>query len=88
MAMAGGVGATLEVETTPGFLFGEDQSRYLLTTREPETLLARAQAAGVPAQVVGSTGGDALTLPGGRTISVAELRQVHESWLPNYMSGF
>jgi phosphoribosylformylglycinamidine synthase len=87
MAMAGDVGATLETETSPGFLFGEDQARYLLATGEPETILARAKAAGVPARRIGTTGGAALTLAGGGTISVSELRQAHESWLPNYMSG-
>jgi phosphoribosylformylglycinamidine synthase subunit PurL len=87
MAMAGGIGATLEVESSPGFLFGEDQARYLLTTPEPEKVLARAKAAGVPARRIGTTGDAALTLAGTGTISVSELRQVHESWLPNYMSG-
>jgi phosphoribosylformylglycinamidine synthase len=86
-AMAGGIGATLEVATTPGFLFGEDQGRYLLTTSEPDKIIARAEAAGVPARRIGTTGGAALKLTGSGTISVSVLRQVHESWLPNYMSG-
>jgi phosphoribosylformylglycinamidine synthase len=87
MAMAGGIGATLEVETSPGFLFGEDQGRYLLTTPDAAAFLARAQAAGVPARSIGTTGGASLTLAAAGTISVSELRQAHEGWLPNYMSG-
>ena len=85
--MAGRIGARLALDLSPGFLFGEDQSRYVLTTKDPETLIARAKAAGVPAQRIGTTGGTALTLEGAGTISVSELRQAHESWLPNYMSG-
>ncbi len=92
MALAGGLGATLEApEPLPcplhAWLFGEDQGRYLVATAAPEALLAAAQAAGVAAIQVGRAGGDTLTLPGGGTISLAELRQVHEAWLPGYMNG-
>jgi phosphoribosylformylglycinamidine synthase subunit PurL len=49
MALAGGVGVTLEVDpllSPIGWFFGEDQGRYLLGTDAPERLLARAAAAG------------------------------------------
>jgi phosphoribosylformylglycinamidine synthase len=36
--------------------------------------------------VLGATGGDALTLPGGNAISLSKLRLSHEAWLPGYMS--
>jgi phosphoribosylformylglycinamidine synthase len=97
MAMAGGVGATLTA--LPGgpegdlpvhaALFGEDQGRYLLTcpTSEAEALLASAQAAGVPAQVLGKTGTDMLRWPGEAAISVQSLRAAHEAWFPAYMAG-
>ncbi|KQP91796.1 phosphoribosylformylglycinamidine synthase subunit PurL [Methylobacterium sp. Leaf117] len=93
MAMAGGIGAALP-QVPPGmpshaYLFGEDQARYLLAV-DPETapdLLYSASAQGVPAAVVGVTGTDHLTLPHGETISVADLRETHEGWLPAYMAS-
>ncbi len=36
---------------------------------------------------LGTTGGDAVALAGERAVSVAKLRESHESWLPAYMSG-
>jgi len=93
MAMAGGVGAALpEVPAglaTHAYLFGEDQARYLLAV-DAETapdLLYSASAQGIDALVIGVTGGDTLTLPGGQTIAVAELREAHEGWLPAYMAS-
>jgi phosphoribosylformylglycinamidine synthase len=70
-----------------GWLFGEDQGRYLVATATPEALLEAAGKAGVPAQRVGATGGDALTLPGGGAISLTELGAARESWLPGFMAG-
>lgn len=86
MAMAGRTGATVDLPAEAGLLFGEDQGRYLVTTADGETLLARARAAGVPAQIIGRTGGDVLKRKDGSAISVAELRRVNEAWLPGYMT--
>ena len=92
MAMAKGVGAV--VETLPegpahAVLFGEDQARYLLAVapEAAEQVLAEAQAAGVPALRIGTTGGTMLQLPGATALSVAELSRAHEDWLPGYMAG-
>jgi phosphoribosylformylglycinamidine synthase len=68
-------------------LFGEDQGRYLVTAREAEPVLEAARQAGVAAARIGVTGGDVLTLPGGRPISLGEIEAAHESWLPAYMNG-
>jgi phosphoribosylformylglycinamidine synthase subunit PurL len=91
MALAGGTGLVLEpAEGGPpvhGWLFGEDQGRYLVATRAPDKLLEAARKAKVPAQRVGATGGKTLTLPGGGTISLAELGAARESWLPGFMAG-
>ena len=90
MAMAGGIGATLALPASlpaHAFLFGEDQARYLLATSTPDAVLEASAAADVPAFIVGKTGGDALTLPGGNAISVAELRRINEAWLPAYMAA-
>jgi phosphoribosylformylglycinamidine synthase len=66
-------------------LFGEDQARYLVTTEQAEALVDAAAAAGVPARILGQTGGDRLILAAGEAISLAELRAGHEGWLPGYM---
>jgi phosphoribosylformylglycinamidine synthase len=93
MALAGGHGARLErpapaAATGAGWWFGEDQGRYLVTAPEGESgaLIAEARTAGVPAQRIGLTGGDALILGSARPISLIELRAAHEAWLPRYMS--
>jgi phosphoribosylformylglycinamidine synthase II len=91
MAMAGGIGAEIAPPAGQaplhGFLFGEDQARYVLTTADPDALLAAAAAAGVPATRLGTTGGAALTVQGAGAISTGELRQVNEAWLPAYMAA-
>ena len=89
MAMAGMRGILLE-PTPPdqprqAFFFGEDQARYLIETSEPEAVLVRATAAGVPARVIGTVGGAALTLPGAGAISVNALKAANNAWLPGYM---
>ena len=89
MALAGDVGATIEVPddgTAPhAWLFGEDQGRYILAVAKAGPILEAAEKAGVPAQVIGTSGGSALKVAGGHTISLDELRAAHENWLPNYM---
>jgi phosphoribosylformylglycinamidine synthase len=87
MAIAGGIGAALTLERLdPAYLFGEDQARYVLTTRDPDAVLAAAAKAKVPARRLGTTGGAALTVSAGDAISVDELRRINEAWLPGYMS--
>ncbi|HYI68547.1 MAG TPA: phosphoribosylformylglycinamidine synthase subunit PurL [Skermanella sp.] len=90
MAMAGKLGASIDVPTgtgEAGFLFGEDQGRYVVTTSDADAVVAQAQAAGVSVLRLGTTGGDALKLNGGDAISVGGLRTAHEAWLPEYMAG-
>jgi phosphoribosylformylglycinamidine synthase subunit PurL len=91
MCLAGGIGASLEVPDGggAGWLFGEDQARYLLAV-EPEAvadLLAAAAAADVLAREVGASGGDALMIAGETPISLRELEAAREGWLPAYMAG-
>ena len=59
------------------WLFGEDQGRYLIETGEPETVLAAARVAAIPARVIGVVGGVALLLAFGRTGVVGRLL---DSW--------
>ena len=92
MAMAGRMGAKVAAPSgapAHGFWFGEDQARYVLaaTPAEAERILSEAKAAGIPAAIIGTTGGDALTLGDEAPISVEKLRRAHEDWLPGYMAG-
>ena len=92
MALAGDRGATLTIPAGPrlhGRLFGEDQGRYLVAIA-PAQLTALAQRAtrcGVMAKVIGTVGGHRLTVAEGQSISLADLRAVHEAWLPTYMAA-
>jgi len=87
MAMAGAIGASIEISPslpTPGFLFGEDQARYVVTAA-PESAAAirdAAERAGVACEIIGATGGDTLTLGAGTAILLDDLAQANEAWLP------
>jgi phosphoribosylformylglycinamidine synthase len=89
MALAGGIGCTITVPhgapAPHAWLFGEDQGRYLMATDDAEGLVDRAEAAGVPLAVIGTTGGESLTVTGSGTISLAQMSDSHEGWLPAYM---
>ena len=92
MCLAGGVGA--RVERLPdgpacAMLFGEDQARYVIAVAPAqfEEIVVLAEARGVPALLLGFTGGDALILPGEAPILLSELRDAHERPLPAYMAG-
>ena len=91
MAMASGIGAALagRAALPHAFWFGEDQGRYVVTVGAAgaDALLARLAAAGVPADRLGTTGGDALTMPGERPMLVTILRERFEGWLPAFMAG-
>ncbi len=91
MALAGNLGAQInrdEKNTLPphAWLFGEDQARYLLTTTDTDAVLASARSADIPAQKIGTTGGQALTIEPFFSIPLTRLRPAFESWLPGYMA--
>jgi phosphoribosylformylglycinamidine synthase II len=96
MAMAGGIGASVtDVEGNDPILtfFGEDQGRYLVTVNldpqgpEIAALWKEAEALGIFAPWIGTTGGTALALGAARPVPVATLTSAHESWFPSYMNG-
>jgi phosphoribosylformylglycinamidine synthase II len=93
MAMAGRIGAQLDAAPTDtpahAFWFGEDQGRYVVTVKaqDAEAVIARADKASVPAQRLGTTGGDALALAGEAPVAVKSLTERFEGWLPAYMAG-
>lgn len=90
MAMKSGLGA--EISDHSGdlalhtWLFGEDQARYVATTTDVAALLAAATGAGVVAVQIGAVQGQDLTIADNNRISVAQLREAHEGWMPEYMA--
>jgi phosphoribosylformylglycinamidine synthase II len=92
MAIAGAIGASFELPASlpeHGFLFGEDQARYILTAgpESADAIMDAAQRAGVSCEIIGVTGGEALTLGARTAILLEDLRQANEDWLPQYMAG-
>jgi phosphoribosylformylglycinamidine synthase len=92
MAMKGVCGARISVpdgHERTGFVFGEDQGRYLvaLPASEAETIMRGAAAAQVPALLLGHTGGDTVAVEGSGEVGVDALKQAHEAWFPAYMSA-
>ena len=99
-AGGGGVDATLPGQACEGpaeaalagTLFGETASRAVVSLAERRVgdLLARAAAAGVPAQVLGRTGGDdcRIVVDGAAVIDVpvAEAEQIWETGLSRYFA--
>ncbi len=91
MAFATNIGVHLAAPssgTTHGWLFGEDQGRYLVAveTNSVNPVISTAHAKGISAQIVGKVGGDRIIADGAFDVSLAGLRQKHEEWLPNLMN--
>ncbi len=92
MTMAGGIGATIapaQASQAIAYLFGEDQARYAVAVAPAEVawVLADAKAKGIPATVIGTTGGTTLKVEGTGEVAVSALKRAHESWFPSYMKG-
>ncbi|MAZ90426.1 MAG: phosphoribosylformylglycinamidine synthase II, partial [Maricaulis sp.] len=70
-----------------GFLFGEDQSRYLIAARKEDAIaiLQDAKADEIPVQVVGLAGGTAISVNGAHPLKLDRLRAAWEGWMPGLM---
>ncbi len=83
--LAGGTGCVIRpTADAASFLFSESAARAILAVQagaEAE-LAALCEQAGVPAAVIGETGGSALEIAGQFSLSLAELAQAHASALP------
>ena len=92
MAFASHIGMHLSAAKdipTHGWLFGEDQARYLLAVEEHSVnpIVSTAKGKGISAQVVGKVGGDRIIADGGFDVSLNGLRGRHEAWLPDLMNS-
>jgi phosphoribosylformylglycinamidine synthase II len=90
MALAGDTGFALEDApegaSPAAYWFGEDQSRYVLAAEDGTGILAAARAANIPAALLGRTGGNELTLPGGLSISLGAVRDAHVRFFASWMA--
>ncbi|MEP6345213.1 MAG: phosphoribosylformylglycinamidine synthase subunit PurL, partial [Parasphingorhabdus sp.] len=80
MAIASGIGATITGIGDHLTGFGEEQARYIVTSNVAEQI----QAAGIPMTRIGTTGGKNLDISGSQ-LSIAELRNAHESFFRDWM---
>jgi phosphoribosylformylglycinamidine synthase II len=96
MALAGNIGLRMTVVPqipNPGaILFGEDQGRYVVTTRYPERVRAIANEAQLFAVPIGVIGGNALIFDlvdrgGEQSVGLADLRAAHEGFFPRLMGS-
>jgi phosphoribosylformylglycinamidine synthase subunit PurL len=91
MAMAGGIGAKLVAAPSGsaphGFWFGEDQARYVLAVSDPDAVVVAAQAVGVPAALIGQSGGAGLEIAGSMPISVDELTRENARFFLEWMDA-
>jgi len=97
MALASKVGLVLTPEPEAdalGWLFGEDQGRYLIALAKDraDEVYARADAAKVLAEPIGEAGGCELAVLTGAdaplfAIDLEALLAANEGWMPRYMEG-
>ena len=70
-----------------GWLFGEDQGRYIVTSNQPDRVIYAAAAAGLIAQRIGDVYGNSFICGDDVAISLRELRELNAAWLPQYMKS-
>lgn len=93
MALAGKIGVEIfsyEGKLPPHAIwFGEDQGRYIVACGpdRADAIIERAKLQGLPARIVGKSGGAALRLAGEADLELATLAKAHEGWMPTYMAS-
>ena len=91
MALSANVGLSMtrEDKSIPlhAWLFGEDQARYLLAV-DPNSvnpILSTAKSKGIPATIIGTFGGDKVTVDDVISTTVAKVKMAYDAFLPNLM---
>ena len=89
--MRSGLGANIMVPDTGhlhAWAFGEDQARFVVSTRDGTALIAAAKDAGIEITKIGMVS-EASELKFGDldTISLTEVTDVFESCIPSLMAG-
>ena len=95
MAMAGGVGAAIDMmdwmQPYTGFLFGEDQGRYIVTSSSAKQFEAQASTADVRWERIGTTGSSAIDVefPDNTAMNfnlkITALREASDSFFRDWM---
>ena len=69
--------------------FGEDQARYVVAAApdKADAIHKAAAVAEVAVRVLGSVGGDMITLPGETPLPLTALKAAHGDWLPRFMAN-
>ena len=67
------------------WLFGEDQSRYLIATRKNEVFIKKAKSLNINIQYLGQVKGDRLIIKNCFEISLKELISNNRKWFYSYM---
>jgi phosphoribosylformylglycinamidine synthase II len=81
-AVRGGVGCTVDGVGAFAELLSEAPSRVVLGTARPDEILDQAQAAGVPARVIGSAGGERIVVTGLLDLAVSDAVEAWRVALP------
>ena len=83
------LGASPKGAATHGWLFGEDQGRYLIAAQGEalKLLLEKAEEHSVPVLQIGTFGGQRFQMGELIDVSLDDLRKAHEDWLPGYMAA-
>lgn len=88
MAMAGNLGAELDIAVDYARAFGEDQARYIITATHhmAENILKKAPKHGVTATAIGEIGGDSLIIDEAE-VKVSELKKIHANFLGDWVKS-
>ena len=93
MALKGRLGVNLTLPEKLAILFGEDQARYVVVANDDSTLETMAKASNVPILKIGAVtqsgenGFGALKIGDSAPISLAELFELNEAFLPQIASA-
>ena len=69
-----------------GFWFGEDQARYVITTKDSDKIIKLAKNNNIQAVLIGKTQEKYLSI-NGENLPVEQLKETNENWLPEYMGS-
>jgi len=87
MVAVSGRGVTVSSLNGRGEFFSEFPGRFVAGTSNPDELLAAAAAAGVPAVVLGTVGGDTFTIGDQVAVSVADVQARRSGALVNQLNA-
>ena len=97
MSLAGGIGCTLMSDIYEGAAewFGEDQSRYIITVADVDSIIEALTQAGIFFELIGRTGGAAIVIESNDgsvifdqdMIPLTTLREASDSFFRDWMEG-